>query len=323
MKNIPHFIEDITQVLKNAIEWAKPVNGLNRHSDTTKHLKMLKINLKAWMTVFEIMKICINKGDKMSKVKMGIIGVGGIANNVHIPEIQKSNDGEVIAICDINESVLKETGDKLNIPEHLRFADYRDLIDCELVEAIEICTPNYLHIPMAIYAAKANKPFHVEKPLSVSYEAAKPLEELLKEKNIPNMMSFSYRFKPAVRYAKWILEKGLIGNVLSVNVEYLKSTAFMEGRRLDWRFVKEYAGTGVLGDLGVHLIDMSEFLIGDFEAVSATSGIVVKERKKLDSEEIAKVETDDYCNFLAKIKGGVAGNYNNKVRARSCKYNKI
>lgn len=245
----------------------------------------------------------------MRKVRIGIIGVGGIANSVHIPQIQKSADAEVTAVCDIDPNALKTTGDKLGIPEELRFSDYRDLIKCDQVDAVEICTPNYLHVPMAVEAAKSGKPFHVEKPLSVSYEAAKPLEAFLRAKNVPNMMSFSYRFKPAVRYAKWILERGLIGDVLSVNVEYLKASAFMEGRRLDWRFVKEYAGTGVLGDLGVHLIDMAEFLVGEFQEVCANCGIVVKERKRLDSEEMAAVETDDYCNFLVKLKNGAVGTF--------------
>jgi len=245
----------------------------------------------------------------MKNVRIGIIGVGGIAKSVHIPEIQKSKGGKITAICDIDEQALYDVGEQLGIDENYRFKDYRDLIACDVVDAVEICTPNYLHVPMALDAIHAGKPVNVEKPLSINYLEAKKLEDALAVKSIPNMMCFSYRFKPAVRYAKWILEKGLIGKVLSVNVEYLKSSAFWEGRKLDWRFIKKYAGTGVLGDLGVHLIDMTRFLIGDVESVCATTGIVVKERQRIDSNEMGKVETDDYCNFLANIRGGVAGTF--------------
>ena len=242
-------------------------------------------------------------------IKIGIIGVGGIAQNVHIKELSAIPEVKLTAICDINETVLKNVGDKLNIAENMRFTDYHDLIASPEVDAVEICTPNYLHVPMAVDVIRAGKPVNLEKPLSVDYASTAPLQEVLKNANVLNMMCFSYRFKPAVRYAKHLLEKGLLGDILSVNVEYLKDSAFMEGRRLEWRFVKEYAGTGVLGDLGVHLIDMARFLIGDIQSVCGQTSIIVKERKQLDSEEIAPVETDDTCSFLAKFENGATGTF--------------
>lgn len=242
-------------------------------------------------------------------VKIGIVGVGGIANGVHIPGIARSDLGKVVAICDVREDQLNLVGDKLNIPQDHRFTDYRDLIACEDVDAVEICTPNHVHVAIACEAAKAGKPFNCEKPLSVSYDVAKELEETLKTNPVPNMMCFSYRFKSAVRFAKWIIEQGMLGKIVSINVEYLKDSAFMEGRRLDWRFVKEYAGTGVLGDLGVHLIDMAQFLIGDFKSVCSMKGTVVKQRQRLDSDEWAPVETDDYCNFIAEMENDVSASF--------------
>lgn len=232
--------------------------------------------------------------------KIGIIGVGGIAH-FHMGQLLEIKECRITAICDIDPQKLSSVGEKLNIPKERRFTDYQDLIVCEEVEAVEICTPNYLHIPMAAAVAKAGKPFNVEKPLSTCLEAALPLVKQLEETPVKNMMCFSYRFMPAVRYAKWIMEKELIGDIVSVDVAYLKSSAFWEGRRLDWRFVKEYAGTGVLGDLGVHLIDMAEFLTGKISEVTAVCKTVVKQRKRVDSEELADVETDDYCSFLAKM----------------------
>ncbi len=242
-------------------------------------------------------------------VRIGIIGVGGIATSVHIPGLEKVKDCKITAICDIDEKQLKKVGDKLNIPNELRFTDYKALIACPEVDAVEICTPNHLHVPIAIEAIEAGKPVEVEKPLSIDLPSTEPLTEALAKNPVPNMMCFSYRFRPATQFAKWIMDKGLLGDIISVDVAYLKSSAFMEGRRLDWRFVKEYAGTGVLGDLGVHLIDMTRFLVGDLRSVCATKEIVVKQRKRLDSEELADVETDDYCSFLAELEGGVKSNF--------------
>ena len=241
--------------------------------------------------------------------RIGIIGLGNIAMGKHIPQLQKIADCKITAICDTNERKLKSIGDRLNIPEEYRFTDYNDLINCPEVDAVEVCTPNYLHVPMAVAAVKAGKPVNVEKPLSVDLASTKPLADALAETEVPNMMCFSYRFCPAVRYAKWIMDNGLLGDIVNIDVAYLKNSAFFEGRRLEWRFIKEKAGTGVLGDLGVHLIDLAELLAGDIKAVSGTTDIVVKQRQKEESDEWAPVETDDYAAFLADMASGAKANF--------------
>lgn len=242
-------------------------------------------------------------------LKIGIIGVGGISG-AHINGISKVPEKAVItAICDIDTDKLKAVGDKLGIPEEYRFENYIDLINCPEVDAVEICTPNYLHIPMAIDAAKAGKPVEVEKPLSTDYNGIDNLIDAVKASNVPNMICFSYRFKPAVRYAKDLISQDKLGKIVNVNVEYLKSSALWNGRELEWRFIKEYAGSGVLGDLGVHLIDMTRFLVGDFKSVCALTSIVVEERKKQNSSEIGKVETDDVTSFIAKLENDIIANF--------------
>ena len=241
----------------------------------------------------------------MEKIKVGIIGMGNITKNAHIPQLKDCEDAVITAICDIDPEALKKHGDALGIDEKYRFTDYNDLINCSEVDAVEVCTPNYLHSEMAIAAIKAGKPVNIEKPLALNLEQANAVSDALKANPVPSMMCFSYRFFPAVRYAKWILEQNLIGDVVSVDVAYLKSSALWEGRRLEWRFQKELAGTGVLGDLACHLIDMTHFLLGDIKSVSAKTRVVIKERKKLDSEEVANVTTDDYCSFIALLENDV------------------
>lgn len=243
-------------------------------------------------------------------LKIGIIGVGGIANGVHIPEILKSPDAKLIAICDCDKEQLKKVGDKYGIEEKYRFENHLDLINCPDVDAVEICTPNHLHVPFAVDAVKAGKPINVEKPISTCIENALPLQVALKENPVPNMMCFSYRFRPAIRYAKELLDKGILGDIINVKVEYFKDSAFMPGRKLEWRFIKEYAGTGVLGDLGVHLIDLAEFLMGDITSVCAKKDIVVKKRPLPDGSGEGEVETDDYCMFLSEFKSGAVGVFN-------------
>ncbi len=232
---------------------------------------------------------------------IGIIGVGGVANGKHITELLTCREARIVAICDTDKAALKRTAERLSLDKAHCFEDYKALIDSPEVDAVEICTPNCFHVEMAAYAVRRSKPVNVEKPLGISLEECLPLEALLNETGVLNMMCFSYRFMPAVRYAKERIDTGALGDIVGVNVAYLKSSAFWEGRRLEWRFVKKYAGTGVLGDLGVHLIDMATLLVGDVRSVNAMTGIVVKERMRLDSDEIAPVETDDHCNFIATL----------------------
>lgn len=245
----------------------------------------------------------------MQKLRIGIIGLGNIAKT-HISQLLKVAECEITAVCDIDEVKLKNIGDWVKVPEEYRFTDYKDLINCDKVDAVEICTPNFLHTKMALDVVASGKPVNIEKPIDINHEVALPLADAIKENPVNNMMCFSYRFRPSVRFAKHLMEQNLIGEIINVNVEYLKDSAFYPGRRLEWRFVKELAGTGVLGDLGVHLVDMATFLIDDITEVCGNIGIVVKERKRLDSEEIAPVETDDYSTFMAKFKNGAYGTFN-------------
>ena len=241
-------------------------------------------------------------------LKIGIIGLGGISIK-HIREIQACDKGKICAICDINSDLLKKVGDQLGVSESNRFTNYKDLISCDEVEAVEICTPNYLHIPMAMDVVAAGKALEIEKPLGVDYAGVEELLRAIDDAGIVNMTCFSYRFMPAVRYAKHLIEEGKLGKIINVDVAYLKSSGFWAGRRLDWRFVKEYAGCGVIGDLGVHLIDMTRYLVGDFKSVYASTEIVVKQRQKLNSDEYADVETEDLASFMAKLEGNVNANF--------------
>ena len=128
-------------------------------------------------------------------VKVGIIGVGGISRK-HIKELLEIKECKITAICDVRDEALEETAKRIGIdPDHC-FKDYRELVDCPDVDAVEICTPNYLHIPMAEYAVLRGKPVNVEKPLALKVEETYNLGKMIAERNHPNMMCFSYALCP-------------------------------------------------------------------------------------------------------------------------------
>lgn len=245
----------------------------------------------------------------MKKVKIGIIGVGGIATGRHIPELLECKDAEIAAICDIDEQRLESARLLANLPQEKCYTDYKALIADADVEAVEVCTPNYLHAEMAITVLEAGKPLSLEKPIAMNYDEAFAITEAEKASSAFGMTCFTYRFMPAVRYALHLMSENIIGDVIGLNVTYAKNSAFWEGRRLEWRFVKEYAASGVAGDLGVHLVDLAQMLAGEIVELCAMTDIVVKERVTLDGSSTAKVETDDNCFFLARFKNGASGTF--------------
>ncbi len=239
----------------------------------------------------------------MKKKKIGIIGFGGIANSTHTNGYLGCTDkAEVVAVCDIREEALALARERLGVSEKYCFKDYKELIACDEVEAIDICTPNHLHCEIAKEAIKAGKPFAVEKPVGLSYDE---VIDLCKQTgDLPAFVSFSFRFHKGIRYMKKLITDGVIGDVTNVYIRYYKESALRPGRKLEWRFDKNLAGTGALGDFGSHMVDTARLFCGDFKSVYAESGIVVDKRQKLDSEEIAPVTTDDWCNILAKTVNG-------------------
>lgn len=244
----------------------------------------------------------------MQDIRIGLIGCGGISGN-HLPQIKAATGGVIHALCDIRRDRLDAAGDRYGVPMERRFTDWHDLVALSSVDAIDICTPNNLHVPMAMAAVEAGKPFCVEKPLGVNYAETEELLRRATEKNIPSMICFSYRFMPAVRYARHLVDTGMLGRVINIYAQYLKSSAYMPGRRLDWRFDRDIARYGVSGDLGVHILDLTTFLAGDLTGVFANLGTAVPYRKREDSEEIAPVTTDDWCHFLARFAGGAAATF--------------
>lgn len=242
----------------------------------------------------------------MKKVRIGIIGLGGISNK-HTDELLQCKEAEIVALCDIDPVALARAREKTGVSEEKCYTDYRDLVADPAVEAVEICTPNYLHAEMARAVLAAGKPLNLEKPISMNYEEAQTVCEAERASSAFGMTCFSYRFMPAVRYAKCLVESGTIGTVVGLNVAYLKNSAFWEGRPLEWRFEKEKAGSGVIGDLAVHLIDLAQLLAGNITSLSATRQIVVKERPTLDGKGIGRVGTEDSCSFLARFACGAEG----------------
>lgn len=245
----------------------------------------------------------------MAVIRHGIIGLGNIAND-HIRGLSKLADVEITAICDKDIKLLHQRQAQLGVDTKNCFTDYRELLKSKSVDTVSICTPNWTHYPIVVEAIDAGKPFIVEKPLCIGTADAAKLCNLIAKKPVKHMICFSYRYMPSIRYMRWIVQSQLLGHIRHVYGQYLQGWGNDLNRPLTWRFQKDKAGYGALGDLGSHLIDLVHFTVGEFSEVCADSGIIVSQRRlEHDADSFGDVDVDDFIHFLARMDNGAAANF--------------
>ncbi len=205
----------------------------------------------------------------MPKLSVGVIGSGSIGN-VHLSGY--ANDPKnvtITAICDTTQSRLDEMGEKFNVPAERRYRDYKKMIANEQLDAVSICLPNYLHYPVASDCIKANLNVLLEKPMVLTMDEAKKLRQLLGKHEIKFMVAFSHRFFLANIAAKKLIAKGAIGRPFMIRVRYAHTGPYPGWAQTDWFYSRKKAGGGAMLDMGIHAIDISQYLIGPVETVQA------------------------------------------------------
>jgi predicted dehydrogenase len=190
---------------------------------------------------------------------------------------------QLVAIAGRNEEAVAEAAGRYGFAEHV--TDWRALVADERVGLFDNSGPNNLHAEPTIAAAEAGKHVICEKPLG--RDAAESFEtwQRVAATGVKHMCAFNYRFVPAVRLARQIIESGELGDVQHFRGAYLQEWGTTEGDI--WRFQKDVAGSGALGDLGAHVIDLARYLVGEIAAVSAITTTFQPGRDVDDAVEAA------------------------------------
>jgi predicted dehydrogenase len=185
------------------------------------------------------------------------------------------------------------------------------------IDMVDVSTPGYLHHPMVIAAAEAGKHIICEKPLANSLSEAKDMLKAAEKAGVMHMVNFSYRRVPAVAFAKQLIDEGILGDVYHYHGAYLQDWIIDPEFPLVWRLEKRFAGSGALGDIGAHAIDLAEYLNGEIQGVTGMLTTFIKERPLPAEGEGAwgakgqkgkgKVTVDDDANLLARFKNGSVG----------------
>jgi predicted dehydrogenase len=186
---------------------------------------------------------------------------------------------------------------------------WEKVVESPSIDIVDIATPNDLHCAIAIAAARAGKHVICEKPLARTVEEARLMYEAVKKAGVTHMVAFNYRRTPAVMLARKFIDEGAIGNLLSFRGVYLQDWSADPGCPYSWRFQKATAGSGALGDIATHVLDMARYLAGEISAVQATLKTIVGERRASGAGTVrpATVDVDDEVTTFLRFANGATG----------------
>ncbi|WP_025026398.1 Gfo/Idh/MocA family protein [Caldalkalibacillus mannanilyticus] len=228
----------------------------------------------------------------MSKLKVGVIGCGSIAKHRHLPEYANHQEVEIIAVCDIVEERARFFAEEYKAKFYTK---YQELLANPEIDAVSVCTPNYLHAPVSIAALEAGKHVLCEKPMATSRKDAEEMIATAKKNNKKLMIAHNQRFVSSHQKARKMIENGELGKIYSFRTAF--GHGGPEGWSADgkesWFFKKEEAFIGAMGDLGVHKTDLLRFVLGEeFVEVGAFVETSAKEFADVDDTAVCILKTE-------------------------------
>jgi len=230
-----------------------------------------------------------------SRIRVGVIGTSWWADLEHLPGLASRGDVEVAALCGRDRARLDALAAKHGVPR--TFTDWHELL-ASGIDAVVIATPNALHHPQAAAALDAGLHVVCEKPLGLGLGEARDLLARAERRGRATLTFFTHRSVAAAVQARRIVESGALGRILQARASYLTASQLRPGKALAWRMRRAEAGSGALGDIGSHAIDLLRWWMGDFARVVAQWQVAVRDRAG------GEVDADDATAFLAEMASG-------------------
>jgi predicted dehydrogenase len=205
----------------------------------------------------------------------------------------------LVAIAGRNEAAVGEAARRFGFASHV--TDWRELIADDRVALFDNAGPNNLHAEPTIAAAQSGKHVLCEKPLGRTAAESHDMWQAAAHAGVKHMCAFNYRFVPAVRLAREMLESGELGDIYHFRGRYLQEWIIDPQFERVWRLERSIAGSGALGDLGAHVIDLARFLVGEIGSVSAVTRTFIPDRPG------GTVDVDDAFEAAVEFESGAIG----------------
>jgi predicted dehydrogenase len=212
----------------------------------------------------------------------------------------------LVAVCGRNQETVAEAARRYGYEGY--YIDWRKMLEDDRIQLFDNVGPNNMHAEPCIAAAQAGKHVLCEKPLARTAEEARRMLDAVTRAGIKHMVAFNYRFVPAIRQARNLIESGALGQIYHYRAAYLQEwiMAHHDTPKI-WRLDKNVAGSGALGDLGAHIIDLGRFLVGEMKSVSAMTRTFIDERPLSDGSGTGKVDVDDAFVAAVEFENGAIG----------------
>ncbi|MEU5027849.1 Gfo/Idh/MocA family protein [Streptomyces milbemycinicus] len=231
----------------------------------------------------------------------------------HFPQL--SLRPELIAVADEVPGRADEAAERYGFATAAR--DWREVAADPRVQAVSIAAPNFLHREIGTAMAEAGKHIWIEKPVGLTAEDARAVAGAVAKAGVQGAVGFNYRNAPAVAAARELIAAGEIGAVTHVRIRLFSDYAAHPEGALTWRYERERGGSGVLGDLASHGVDLARFLLGEIESLAADTAVFVPERARPTGAtaghtrsaggELGPVENEDYVSCLLRFASGARG----------------
>jgi len=254
-------------------------------------------------------------GDKQD-LRIGLIGCG-FMGRTHTNGYKRVGDffpeikyNPVLkTVCSRTEEKVKAFADQWGFESYE--TDWKDVIERDDIDAVDICTPNNMHAEIAIAAAEAGKMILCEKPLARDLKEGKKMVDAVEKAGVKNTVFYNYRRIPAITLIKNIIDSGKLGRIFHLRANFLQDFTINpevpQGGEALWRLDKSVAGSGVTGDLLAHCIDTAMWLNGGIKDVSAMTETFVKERMHQETGNVEEVHIDDASIFHCHFDNGSLG----------------
>ncbi len=213
---------------------------------------------------------------------------------------------KLVGVAGRNAEAVQEAANRFGYAN--AYTDWREMLANDEIQLFDNGGPNDAHAEPCIAAAEAGKHILCEKPLGRTAEESKIMWDAVQKAGVKHMVAFNYRFVPAIRQIRKLIESGALGRIYHFRAVYLQEWIMPHyNTPLIWRLQKEQAGSGALGDLGAHIIDLARYLVGEIKTVSAMTKTFIPERPKLDGSGMGQVTVDDAFAAVVEFENGAMG----------------
>ena len=247
----------------------------------------------------------------MTQLRFALIGTGfmGKAHAIALSSVATTFPGlpEPVLQCLVDTELSK--ANKLAAAWGFARGSEDWLATCQAddVDVVDICTPNHLHKDMALAAIAAGKHVWCEKPLALNADDSRVIWQAARDAGLQSSMGFNYACNPLITLAREMIAAGELGEIFNFRGSYLEDYMADPNVPFSWRCLRSQGGPGALADLGTHLINMAEYLLGPMSSVFAEMNTVHTERKDPASGEMRAVENEDIAQVLLKFARGCSG----------------